>query len=181
MSGIQDLQLVDDYLAGDDESLRVLIERYTNLIFAFVSRYVRDEDSVEDVVQEVFIKMWKNLGNFDRTKSFKVWLYVIAKNTALDFLKKKRIINFSTVDDEKIFEIEDVRPLPDEILHSTNEAHILKTALKKLPANYSEILLFYYRDGFNFREISELIGKPLNTVKSLHFRALKMLKKLLSK
>lgn len=181
MNDFSDLQLVEKYLAGDEEALRFLIERYTNKIFTFVCRYVKDEDIAEDVVQDVFIKMWKNLESFDQEKNFKVWLYSIAKNTALDFLKKKKLVSFSTMAEDEIFDVKDLNPLPNEVLRQADESKILMAALKKLPSLYREILLLYYKDEFNFREIAEVTGKPLNTVKSIHFRAMKMLKKLLKK
>lgn len=181
MVNFSDLQLVENYLAGDEEFLKLLIERYTNSIFAFVCRYVKDEDIAEDVVQDVFIKMWKHLDSFDRTKNFKVWLYSIAKNTALDFLKKRRLLSFSAISEDEVFDVKDLSPLPNEILRKADEGKILKAALEKLPSLYREILLLYYKDDFNFREIAEVTRKPINTVKSIHFRAMKMLKKLLSK
>ncbi|MCX6735175.1 MAG: RNA polymerase sigma factor [Candidatus Peregrinibacteria bacterium] len=181
MNDFSDLQLVENYIAGDEEALRLLIERYTNVIFAFVSRYVKDDDVAADVVQDVFIKMWKNLESFDRGKNFRVWLYSIAKNTALDFLKKRKLLNFSAISEDEVFDVEDVSPLPNEILKKADEGAILNEALKQLPSLYREILLLYYKDDFNFREISEVTGKPLNTVKSIHLRAMKMLRKILKK
>jgi len=84
-----DSQLIADYLKGDEKSLEILFGRYLKPIYSFVYRFVGEGQEVEDVVQDIFLKVWRNLKKFDRSRSFKTWIFSIAKNTAIDYLKKK--------------------------------------------------------------------------------------------
>ncbi|MFA6919366.1 MAG: sigma-70 family RNA polymerase sigma factor, partial [Patescibacteria group bacterium] len=95
MSEYLDEQLVQQYLSGDEKSLEVLIQKYLKPIYNFVYRYVGDMANAEDLTQEVFVKVWKNIKKFDRKKSFKTWIFCIAKNTAFDYLRKKKSIPLS--------------------------------------------------------------------------------------
>jgi len=195
MSDLNDGQLVLGYLKGDDESLVVLIKRYLKPIYNFICRYVRNGAEAEDIAQEVFLRVWKNIKKFDREKKFKTWIFSIAKNAALDFIKKKKAMPFSDFsskggsafggtdeEGENIIEnsIADTELLPSEVLERADIARILNEALEKLSPKYRAVLFLYYNENFNFREIAEILGEPIDTVKSRQRRALIMLKKLLS-
>ncbi|OGF65360.1 hypothetical protein A2Z53_01940 [Candidatus Giovannonibacteria bacterium RIFCSPHIGHO2_02_42_15] len=180
-----DEQLITDYLNGDEKSFEFLIQRYLKPIYSFTYRYVGSGQEAEDITQETFIKVWHNLKKFDKSKSFKTWIFSIAKNTAIDFLKKKRAIPFSEFEKEDggnaiIDTLADPSPLSLELLEKAGMAKILNVAMEKLSPQYRMVLFLRYNDHFNFREIAESLGEPLNTVKSQHRRALVMLKKLLS-
>ncbi|MCX6813734.1 MAG: sigma-70 family RNA polymerase sigma factor [Candidatus Azambacteria bacterium] len=95
MKNFTDEQLVKNYFKGDEKSLEELIRRYLPLIYNFSRRYAGDPDNAADITQEVFVKVWKNLKKFNTSKNFRVWLFTIAKNTALDWLKKKNALPFS--------------------------------------------------------------------------------------
>ena len=184
-SNESDKQHIIDDLKGDEESLELLIKSYLKPIYSFVYRYTGNTQDAGDVTQEVFVKMWRNLKNFDQQKSFKTWIFAIAKNTALDHLKKKKAIPFSYFENEKgeneITEtLADPSPLPDELFERVGMAQILTSVMEKLSPKYRMVLFLRYNDHFTFREIGESLGEPLHTVKSRHRRALIMLKKLLS-
>ena len=180
-----DQQLIADYLQGDEASLEFLVGRYLKPIYSFTYRYVGNAQDAEDATQEVFVKVWKHLERFDQSKSFKTWIFSIAKNTAIDFLKKKRAIPFSEFENEEgenmlTETLADPSPLPKELLEKAGMAQMLNTAMEKLSPQYRIVLFLRYNDHFNFREIAESLGESINTVKSRHRRALVMLKKILS-
>ena len=187
-----DSQLITDYLAGDEKSLEALFGRYLKPIYRFAYRYVGGGQDAEDVTQEVFVKVWKHLERFDQSKSFKTWIFSIAKNTAIDFLKKsrsasggKKAIPFSEFENENgeniITEtLADPSPLPHELLEKAGVAQMLNSAMEKLSPKYRMVLFLRYNDHFNFREIAESLGEPLHTITSRHRRALVILKNLLS-
>jgi len=180
-----DEQLIFDYLKGDEESLELLVQKYLKTIYSFTYRYVGNRQDAEDVMQEVFVKVWRNLKKFDQQKSFKTWIFAIAKNTALDRLKKKKVIPFSYFENERgenmITEtLIDPSPLPDELLEKASMAQILTSAMEKLLPKYRMVLFLRYNDHFTFREIGESLGEPLHTVKGRHRRALILLKELIS-
>ena len=180
-----DEQLISDYLAGNEQSLELLIKQYLRPIYSFVFRYVGNGQEAEDITQEVFVRVWRNLKKFDQEKSFKTWIFSIAKNASLDFLKKKKAIPFSEFDTEEggnriTDTLVDPSPLPLELLEKAGMANMLNEAMEKLSPQYRMVLFLRYNDHFNFREIAESMGEPLHTVKSRHRRALIKLKELLT-
>lgn len=177
--------MIEKYLTGDEKSLEVLFGRYLKPIFSFSYRYVGSGQEAEDIAQEVFVKIWRNLKKFDQQKSFKTWIFSIAKNTAIDFLKKKKAMPFSEFDTEDggnliTDTLADPSPLPQELLERAGVAQMLNSAMEKLSPKYRMVLFLRYNDHFNFREISESLGEPLHTITSRHRRALIKLKEILT-
>lgn len=184
MNIISDKQLIVDYLGGDEKSLEVLVRRYLGPIFSFIFRVVGDIQEAEDITQEVFVKVWRNLKKFDQEKSFKTWIFTIAKNASIDFLRKKRAIPFSefeTQENENLLmeTLTDPLSLPDELLKQADIRERLNLAMQKLTPQSRLLLLLRYNEHLTFREISEVLGEPLNTIKSRHRRAIIQLRKFL--
>ncbi len=191
MGNFNDQQLIENYLKGDDKSLEVLVQRYLKPVYGFAYRYVGNIQEAEDISQDVFVKIWKNLKKFDKQKNFKAWIFTIAKNTALDFLKKKKTLQFSDLparggsalgreNEEWENKFVDPLPLPDEFLEQKGIREIFAKAVGKLFPKYRKVLLLHHEENLTFREISQRLNEPLNTVKSRHRRALIALKKILS-
>lgn len=173
----EDHILIQQFLNGDQNSLKVLIDKYTSSIYNFSSR-LAGVSSAPDITQEVFIKVWKNLKNYNSDKSqFKTWLFTIARNTATDFLRKKKPISFSNLNEEELIpeNIEDDSILQDEVFQNLEDKEMLIRMLDELREDYKTILTLHYQEDMTFKEIGEVLGKPLNTVKSYHQRALAIL------
>lgn len=175
-----DEQLVADYLGGEEKSLEILFSRYLKPVYGFVCRYAGGQEA-EDITQEVFVKAWRNLKKFDREKKFKTWIFAIAKNTAIDFLRKKKTIPFSEFeneDGENAFadNLADASPAALEVLGKNSMVQAINLIIKSLSPQHRLVLSLYYGNNLNFREISEKLGEPLHTVKSRHRRALIKLK-----
>ena len=179
-------KIILDCLKGDNESLESLISLYLKPVYNFIYRYIGNAQDADDITQEVFIKMWRSLKKFDQNKNFKTWIFHIAKNTAIDFLKKKKDVSFSA------FESEEGKNILTEMLADTalsakdasekeETAQALNSAVGKIPQKYGKVLSLYYYDQFNFREIAERLSESINTVKSRHRRALLFLRKILEK
>lgn len=184
MNNKEDSQLITEYFAGDKQALDILFGRYTSTVYYFVYRYVGDEAEAQDIVQLAFIKAWKNLKKFKPEKKFKTWILTIAKNTALDFLRKKKNLTFSELLDREEgsddFELAvDDLPLPSEIFDRKQLSEEVADAIGRLAPYYREVLQLYFMEQMTFQEISEILGEPLNTVKSRQRRALIELRKIL--
>jgi RNA polymerase sigma-70 factor (ECF subfamily) len=197
MSEDSDEKLISNYLGGDQKSLEVLIQRYLKPIYNFIYQYFRNLDETEDVTQEVFVKMWRNLKKFnpkksyfakiknEQGKSFRTWIFSIAKNTAIDALRKRKSIPFSEFENEDgknilIEKLKDPAPLPNKLFEKADTARIVNSAIEKLSPKYRTVLLLKYNDHFNFREIAESLGESSNTIRSRHRRALAYLNKMLA-
>jgi len=181
MLEIDDSQLIKRYLNGDARSLEFLIKKYLKPIYGFVFSYVKNGHEAEDITQETFVKVWKNLKKFKKEKNFKTWIFYIAKNTAIDYLRKKKAVPFSAfenADGNNFIEetIPDIRPSADQIVYQNQiESQILK-ATEKLSADHRKVLFMRYRDFLSFKEIAGILGESINTIKSRYRRALLALK-----
>lgn len=153
----------------------VIMNRYLKSVYNFAFRLSGNEGEASDITQEVFIKVWKNIKKFDPDKNFKTWIFAVARNTTFDYLRKRKSIYFSDEED-----VADIEPLPDEIFIRKELGKELENALSKIRLDFREIILLRYTEELTFEEISEIVGKPLNTVKSHHLRALSALRKLLT-
>lgn len=182
-----DEEIITLYKDGKEEALKTLIDRYTPPIYNFIV-YLIGKNNAPDIVQETFIKVWKNLHKFDIEKaSFKTWIFTIAKNTATDFLRKKKSLLFSDIkkdDDDKndntfCENIPDESLLPDEALQKLQDSEFLKRILEKLTIQNKTVLILHYQEEMTFSEIGKILDKPLNTIKSYHYRAILELRKLL--
>lgn len=183
-----DEEIIALFKDGREEAFKGLINRYTSSLYNFTAR-LTDRNNASDIVQETFIKVWKNLHNFDGEKaSFKTWIFTIARNTATDFLRKKKSLLFSDMekntnenDNDNSFSenIPDENLLPDKILQKLEDSDLLNKILDELPLNYKTILVLHYQEDMTFDEIGKVLGKPLNTVKSQHHRAIVLLRKML--
>lgn len=184
MKNLSDERLISAYLKGEEKSLEVLIERYLKPIYSFAYRYVGSAHDAEDITQDTFVKVWRHLKKFNQEKKFKTWVFSIAKNTCIDFFKKKKSIPFSRFEKENgenalLETLADPSPLPDELLERKGIGETLSKAIEVLSPKYRSVLFLRYNDHFTFREISEIFKEPIHTIKSRHRRALILLKKII--
>lgn len=182
---MNDLELLEKYQKGDESAFEQLIKRHFKSVYSMAYKYVWSAQEAEDVTQEVFVKAWKNIKKFDKTKNFKTWILTITKNTAIDSLKKKKMSVFSDFQNadggNHIFDsLRDLSPIPSELSEKKDDSKFIAAAVKSLPEKYHKIFHHRYSNGFAFREISDLTNEPINTIKSRHRRGLQMLKKLFS-
>lgn len=184
MAEKNDIELINECLKGNNESLGVLVKRYLKPIYGFVLRNVRNERDAEDLTQEIFVKAWRNLKQFDQKRNFQAWVFGIAKNACIDFFRKEKALPFSEFETEEGKNIIadtliDPAPLPDELSEKRNTKNILEATINQLSPKYRLVLNLYYNSNLTLREIAESLKEPLHTIKSRHRRALIQLKKLL--
>jgi RNA polymerase sigma-70 factor (ECF subfamily) len=166
---------------GNENAFPVLVSKNLNSVYNYVLFLLKDKDSAEDVVQETFIKLWKNFRKFNKDQNFKSWLFAIARNTAIDLLRKRKDLTFSQFENEdgqnylENFLQNDEMSIEDAI-DKKYEDDVLRLAISSLPAFYQEVIFFRYNDDFTFEEIAKITGQSLNTVKSRYRRALNNLK-----
>ncbi len=179
----KDKKLIQAFFAGDDIAYAKILEKYLRSIYNFLRTFIQDQDALDDLTQETFIKAWKNLKSFDTQKNFKTWLFAIAKNTAYDFLKKKKTIPFSAFLNEEgdniLENIKTESVLPLEILEKAEREKVFETRLNQLPTDYRTLLMLRYKEDFSLQEISQILNIPYNTVKSRHIRALSKFKEII--
>ena len=186
-----DEEIIILYKEGNKEVFKELIDKYTTPLFNFTAR-LTDKDNAQDIVQDVFIKIWKKLNSFDTSKSsFKTWIFTVTKNSIIDFWRKnkipggqKKILSFSDIENSNYDfpfseNIKDTEILPDEALSKLEDTEFLSKLINNLPENYKTVLILHYQEEMTFTEIGEILNKPLNTVKSCHQRAIMNLRKMI--
>jgi RNA polymerase sigma-70 factor (ECF subfamily) len=182
---LSDSDLVEASKKGDDLAFKALMERHARSVFNFTRQYVKTEDDIEDVVQDAFFKVWRHIKRFKKGAAFKPWLFTIARNTALDHIKKRRAAVFSTLDDAEndltfADTIEDKEPLATELFERAELAAELDESMKDMHPDHRAVMIMHYREELTFDEIAGIMGKPMNTVKSWHHRAVMKIRGLLA-
>lgn len=173
--GINDNNLIRQYAEGDEKSLEVLIKRYLRPVYNFIYSRINDVQESEDLTQEVFVRMWKNLKKFDQGQKFSTWIFSIAKNASIDFLRKKKVIPFSVFEDENGY-----NPVTDQLMdQNIVPENNLAYAVEKLSPKYQKIISMHNNDYFTFKQIAKSMGESINTVKSRYRRAIINLKKII--
>ncbi len=176
-----DVKLVERALAGSEEAYRLLLRRYQRPILGLLCRMVRDPALAEDLAQEVFVKAFRALDSFDRSRKFSSWLFKIAHNTAIDQLRRRELdtLPLETPDPDSA---DLLALLPDDRAEdpvAAAERRQLATAIEhgieQLRPSYREVLLLRFEQGLAYEEIADVTGLPLGTVKTHLFRARKAL------
>lgn len=180
-SSLEDDKLVALALRGEDSAYKKLIAKYEKSIYFRIQKMIREQEMVEDLVQEVFIKAFNNLSSYSNEYAFSTWLFRIATNHTIDYLRKKKLPTFSinAPIDAKDGEVE--YQLPDnsfeadrEIIYKQRRA-IIREAIDNLPKKYRLVIEMRHMDEKSYEEIAEILELPLGTVKAHIFRAREML------
>jgi RNA polymerase sigma-70 factor, ECF subfamily len=175
-----DEQLVIMYREGATDALETLLVRHADSIYNFVFRLVGNREEAQDITQETSVKAWKNIDRFDVAVKWKTWVYAIARNTAIDHLRKKRSLTFSDTEltsgeNPAIDNQKDEGPLPDKLAMQIEDNVLLEQAITRLSPLYREVLYLYYYEDMTLQEIATLSGKPIDTIKSQHRRGMRLL------
>ncbi len=181
-SSEQDRTLVTDALSGDQEAYQALMQKYREPIRRHVARMVRDKSVVDDLVQESFIKAFTSLGSYSSAYAFSTWLYKIATNHTIDYLRKKKLRTFSIDQpmregDDRTFELPDTTYRPDRHVMADQRRELIQEAIDALPEKYHRVIVMRHQQEMSYDEIADDLGLPLGTVKAHIFRARALLYK----
>ena len=143
-----DEQLAEQAKEGDESAFKQLMDRYMDAIYGFALQYARNEEDAKDIAQDSFFKTWKHLRRFTKGRAFKPWLYAIARNTALDHLKKKKAAVFSDLDDSEndisfADTLKDPEPLPPAVFENTETAQLLEESMEMLHPDHRAVLILH--------------------------------------
>lgn len=184
-SKAEDLILIEEALKGKQASYERLMKKYYQLIHNLVYRMISRKEDVEDLTQEAFIKAFNSLHNFDKQFAFSTWLFKIATNNAIDYLRKKKLATFSidkdfeSEDNDMKFEIPDNEYKPDRLLIDEQMKIVLDQAIESLPDKYKLVIVMRHKQEKEYEEIAQELNIPLGTVKAHIFRGRELLNKYL--
>ena len=161
--------------AGDREALRQVYDLTSAKLFGICLRICRDREAAEDVLQDVYLKVWRRAGRFDETKASPItWLASIARNTAIDAIRKQG--RAREVSDDGLVEVEDDSPRADALAEQSQEAARIHDCLATLEERQRSSIHDAFCNGLTYSELAEQRNVPLGTMKSWIRRGLIILK-----
>jgi RNA polymerase sigma factor (sigma-70 family) len=182
-----DYALVQRAVTGDQKAFAELMDRYRDSIFFMLLKMVNNRDDADDLTIEAFGKAFNRLKQYQPNYAFSTWLFKIASNNCIDFLrreKKKRMISmdntmFSDDGDEMTFDVRDGELDPEEEFVKSQKVELMREVVDRLKPRYRELVELRYFKELSYEEIAEQLDLPLGTVKAQLFRAREFLAQLL--
>jgi len=178
----KDFLLIESAKGGDEKAYAELMQRYKKPVYHMILKMVRNVDDAEDLTIEAFAKAFKNLAKFNPEFTFSTWLFRIATNNCIDFIRKKKIDTMSihtTFKDDSgdhiDIDIKDVNLNPQEEAIKAEKIDIIQAIVTKLPPKYQILVKLRYFQELSYEEIATEINAPLGTVKAQLHRARELL------
>ncbi|HYD55182.1 MAG TPA: sigma-70 family RNA polymerase sigma factor [Gemmatimonadaceae bacterium] len=177
---MDDADVVSAFLGGEERAFQELVERYQTRLLNFIYRTVGDRERAEDLVQEVFIRIYRHLHRFDRSKKFSTWAYTIASNLAKNELRNRSrnpLVLFQTLrgaksdEEERPLQFEDVQSRPDDLYRKRHLRSLVEETVAQLPEHHRHVFVLRELEGKSYEEIAEITDCNLGTVKSRLNRA----------
>ncbi|MFA5252533.1 MAG: RNA polymerase sigma factor [Phycisphaerae bacterium] len=176
MKKFTDAQLLDMYSQGDERAFRELVTRYKNGLYAFLKRFLNQQDLIEDVFQETFLQLFTSRESFDTNRPLRPWLFTIAANKAKDALRKQQrtsAVAIGTISDGEEASFSDVlnsltsdETRPYETLEQGEAADLVRQVVASMPHQAREILILAYFNKFSYKQMAKILSIPIGTVKS---------------
>lgn len=176
MAAKTDLELIEAFCEGEIASFNELVRRYQEKVYWIARRVVGTHADADDVVQDVFVKVYERLKDFRAESGFYTWVYRITVNVSLNALRKKRIKDFVQYDElENI--LEDDTGSADTSTLQNEYVRILEEAIRRLPEKQKLVFTMRYYDEVPYEEMSKILNKSVGGLKANYFHALKKIQK----
>lgn len=180
---LEDFRLIDLAVKQDDEQAYAeLMKRYNRPVYHMILKMVRNVDDAEDLTIEAFAKAFKNLHRFKKDYTFSTWLFRIATNNSIDFIRKKRLetlsIHSSYTDDNGdavSIDVQDNNLDPEEKAIKRQKIDLMRMFVTRLPPKYQRLVKLRYFEELSYEEIAKELEAPLGTVKAQLHRARELL------
>lgn len=173
---MNDAELVQQVLNGNNHAFRFLVSKYQRLVMHVVGRIVQKNDEVEDVCQDVFIKVFKTLKRFRGDSKLSTWIATIAYNTAISHYRKQQRRGEVSYNEQPLLIMDKKDNDNKNLLEKSEAKKYLLKLIETLPVNYRTVLTLFHLEEFSYKEIEEITGMPEGTIKSYLSRARKLLK-----
>ncbi|MEO8712305.1 MAG: RNA polymerase sigma factor [Parafilimonas sp.] len=175
MTVIDDKHYIDLVIKGDTASFALLVEKYKDIVFTLALKMIKSREEAEEVCQDAFIKVYKSLGRFKGESKFSTWLYKVAYNTCLDYMKKnnkdQHVVAIDDYTDDQVASLNNTL----DSLEEKERKQMIQDCLLSLPGEDSFLLTLYYFEEQSVKEISKIIGITANHVKIKLYRSRKKL------
>lgn len=178
----EDRELIKRVIEGEKEVFEMIIQKYQRPLLNYISRMVGQGELALDFTQEVFIKTYSSLHQYQPQYKFSTWLFKIASNFVIDFWRKKKIDAFSIDQQQKeSYELYPQIPTNEPSVVKKYELSELKErielALEKIPSSFRELFIWRHINGFSYEEMAEIKSLPIGTIKNKVFQAKELIRK----
>ena len=167
---VTDEVLIKRFQDGDEEAFNELVARYKDPLFNYVARMLKDRVYAEDIVQETFVRVYRNRDRYQQIAKFSTWIYTIAINLTKTELRRQNLRRFfslsGSADSSKSFELPDTKINLEKSAEDTIVGERIKEAIAELPKTFREVIVLRDIQELSYDEISKIVGVPLGTVKS---------------
>lgn len=176
-TGLNDNELISRVLSGDQQAYAGLVSRYQSYVFTLALRMVKIREDAEEVAQDSFIKAYKYLADFKGASKFSTWLYTIVNNTAISFLRKKKV-EIHSLDNEKVFEVADSKEsgMGANLIEQKSKMAMVNQAISMLNPDDAQIITLFYKAEQSLDETAQILGIEINAAKVRLYRARTRLK-----
>jgi RNA polymerase sigma-70 factor (ECF subfamily) len=176
-TGLNDNELISRVLKGDQQAFAGLVSRYQNYAFTLALRMVKTREDAEEIAQDAFIKAYKYLADFKGESRFSTWLYTIVNNTAISFLRKKKL-EIHSLDNEKVFEYTANKEsvMYANTIEQKSRQAMVNEAISLLNPEDARIITLFYKAEQSLEETAAILGIEVNAAKVRLFRARTRLK-----
>ncbi len=183
---IDDKKLIEQILKGEKEAFEMIIRKYQKSIINYLTRMTSDYHQAIDLSQEVFVKAYFSLNNYDFRYKFSSWLFKIASNLCIDKWRKRKIktisLDQSLKEDRNFYiQVSNGKPSPIEKYERKQLIQKIERVINKLPLNLKELFILRYINELSYKEIAQIKNIPIGTVKNKIFRAKEKIKLLIEK
>lgn len=179
---MNDAELVEQIINGNNNAFRYLVANHQRLVLHVVGRVIQRQDEVEDICQEVFIKVFSKIKKFRGDSRLSTWIATIAYNTSITHVRKHIRRGEQSYDEQPLLVVlEKDDSLNQKGIEKEEAKKILMEMIEELPVNYRTVLTLFHLEEFSYKEIEEITGMPEGTIKSYLSRARKLLKAKLEK
>lgn len=168
-----EINRINRILQGEPQLYGEIISAYKNAVFSLCYRMVYQKQEAEDLSQEVFLKVYRNLGKYNQKMKFSTWILSIARNTCIDYLRKNRGENVPL---EEGIRTKEVPISAEEAYLYKEQKQEIERAISALPEEYRLLITLYHQQGQSYKEITEILNMPMSLVKNRLHRGRKMLK-----
>jgi RNA polymerase sigma-70 factor, ECF subfamily len=168
--------LLRRYVAGDKDAFQEIVTIYKDQLYAFLRRFLNQQQLVEEAFQETFLQLYRSRKTFERDRPLRPWLFTIAANKARDTLRKQQrqeTVSISAMAEPTELSIDDVMNslksyeiTPYDEAAKTEQAERVRQIIDNMPENLREILIFAYFEQFSYKQMADILSIPIGTVKS---------------
>ena len=174
---VTDYELVQKCLSGNQGSFAEIVARYKKLIYNVVYNFIGNSPDLKDLFQEVFLRVYKSLANYNPDYQFSTWVVKIASNVCLDQLRRKRAEQMTM---EDITEVSDNRPNPEDQYIARERLEKIRKAVQELPEDYRILVILFHQQELSYEAMGQILDQPITIIKNRLYRARLMLRDKLS-